>query len=133
MTVLGEGPEALQTPKARQKANQATMTSNLESDQEVETGRKIIAPGRYLDSVTPSMDLFSARDNQNSPSVAHKNQKFGCVTPTSDAHKNQKCGCNPNQGCVTEQWQWISSPKRYNPDIDSHHKGTEIDLLTVSD
>ncbi|XP_067309280.1 uncharacterized protein [Pseudorasbora parva] len=96
--------------KARDKVNQATMTSNLDSDQEVETGRKIVTPARYLDSdtdidepfakrvktltdtatmnqtpqmpkmpsFTPSMDFFSARHNEDSPTF-HTNLD---VTPT---------------------------------------------------
>ncbi|KAF4097098.1 hypothetical protein G5714_023067 [Onychostoma macrolepis] len=86
--------------KARDKVNQATMTSNLDFDQEEEKGRKIVTPARYLDSetdidepfakrvkkktatsatmtpqmpnmpsFTPSMDFFSARHNEDSPTL----------------------------------------------------------------
>ncbi|XP_056586500.1 uncharacterized protein LOC130407535 [Triplophysa dalaica] len=55
--------------KAREKVNQATITSNLESDQEEQTGRNIVIPARYLDSDT-DIDEPSAKKIKKNPATS---------------------------------------------------------------
>ncbi|XP_034557600.1 uncharacterized protein LOC117825766 isoform X2 [Notolabrus celidotus] len=92
--------------KARAKVNEALVTSNLESDQEEEISRrKIVAPVRYQDSDTeidqpvakrvkrtisvpqmptmpsfnPSLDLFSAGDDENSSTYPTGTSSFNAL------------------------------------------------------
>ncbi|XP_073671169.1 uncharacterized protein [Paramisgurnus dabryanus] len=122
--------------KARDKVNQATVTSNLESDLEEEAGRKIVTPARYLDSdtdidepfakrlkkktatsatitpqtpqmpnmpsFTPSMDFFSARHNEDSPTLLKNVAVTSTRTMLQSSDKGPSMTSTPNTTSNTQ-------------------------------